>query len=124
MINNEVIENELHDLRNEIYDLFLRVNQLKNEVHKMNIQNNKVIYEQHKTKVENYIIKKGYSIKSRLNRPCKCLNYVNRKNRYLTKTVFYYSLIGNDDLIPISSETSLIIETYIPSKNLVLVVEL
>ena len=122
MINNEVIENELNDLEREMSDLLARIKQLRKEVSKITVKQ-KVIYEQYKTKVDGYINNK-YTIKSRLIKPCKCLNYVSKNNRYLIENLFIYSHIDNDDSIPISSVTSLIIETYIPNENVVLVVEL
>lgn len=123
MINKKVIEYELKDTEKQIEELLLRIKQLRKEVSEITPKQ-KVLYEQHKSKVKGYMINNGYSIKSRLINPCKCLNYVSRKNSYIIESCFRYSYVNNSDLIPISSETSLIIETYIPSKNLVLVVEL
>ena len=116
------IEFELNETEKQIEDLLLRIKQLRKEVSGI-YPKQKVLYEQHKTKVDDYIIINGYSIKSRLLKPCRCLNYVSKNNKYCIETLFHYSLIDNDDLIPILFETNLIIETYIPSQNLVIIVE-
>ena len=115
----EEIAFRLQRLTDDYHDLLKEITESDTVV-----ESKKIIYEQHKTKVNGFIINNKYSIKSKLIRPCMCLNYVSKNNRYLNETKYYYSSIDNDYLIPISLDTSLIIETYIPSKNIVLVVEL
>ena len=118
MINNKIIESELKDLRNDIYDLFLRINQLKNEVHKMKIEN-KPIYEQYKTIIKN---ETRYTFKNRSDRDLKIINLVRSPKGSRCFRKYYYNNHCGD--MAISTYTTEIIETYIPSKELVLVVEL
>lgn len=118
----KTLEFELRETEKQIEDLLLRIKQLRKEMSEI-YPKQKVLYEQHKTKVDKYIINNGYSIKSILPVRCNCINYVTKHNKYLDKK-YVFPRISNNELIPINSTTSLIIETYIPSKNVVLVVEL
>ena len=120
MITNKIIENELKDLRHDIYDLFLRINQLKNEVHKMNIENNKPIYEQYTYYAGGL---SSYKIQSRINKDTIIVNHcTNTKKKHFKFK--YPSFYPKDTTIAILSNTRKIIETYIPSQNICLVVEL
>lgn len=99
------LTDDYHDLLNEITELDC-VEESK-----------RVLYEQH---IVSGKIALKYSIKSRINEDTTVINYV--KSHYLSrgygKYIFY---ITHFDL---SHDTSKVIETYIPSKNIVLVVEL
>lgn len=122
------------DLNRKLEEIAFRLEVLTNDYHnmleeiaKMDVvkESNKIIYEQHITYVDDYILNNGYTIKSKLIKPCDCLNYILRKN--ICKNFdFLFKYVDMDNLqeIPILPNTKRIIETYIPSQNLVLVVEL
>ena len=116
MINNKVIESELKDTEKQIEDLLLRIKQLRKEVSEI-VPKQTVLYEQH--------IKSGdmplkYSVKSKINDDTVMINYV--KSHYKNFGKGKYKFFRHS--IDLSARTSKVIETYIPSKNVVLVVEL
>ena len=118
MINNKVIENELNDLEHEIADLLAKITELKREVSEMiNRDTNlskmkKIPYEQYTT-----VLNKStqfYVIQTQHNRNI----VINRCNRYK------YVFPSECERIQLAVGTRKIIETYIPSQKLLLVVEL
>lgn len=115
----EEIAFRLQRLTDDYHDLLKEITELDNVE-----ESKKVLYEQHKTKVDYNTFNGWYTLKSRLINECSCLNYISKKDDSIFDHYYHYPYIGNNDSIPISPSTSLIIETYIPSKNLVLVVEL
>jgi len=119
MINNKIIETELNDLEREMSDLLMRISQLKKEVHKLIKTDSKIVYEQYITTSNNGY----YNVKSRISEHTKIM-YFHKKmslNLYLNGIYDYSS---NVKKLITQSYDSKIIETYIPSKNLLLVVEL
>ena len=115
----EEIAFRLQRLTDDYHDLLKEITELDNVE-----ESKKVLYEQYKTKVNNDSYNGWYTIKSRLITQCECLNYIFKKDDCVFEHFYKYSLIDNNDSIPISTSTTLIIETYIPSKNIVLLVEL
>lgn len=110
---NKTIENELNDLEREMTDLLMRISQLKKEVHKLIKTDSKPVYEQYVTLVNG---EKYYTFKNRAENKPEIINLTRRP-----KSKYDYT---NCEDMAISYKTKKIIETYIPSKNLVLVVEL
>lgn len=119
------------ELQQKLEEIAYRLQRLTDDYHELLKEiaemvvlkrNKNIIYEQHITIVDGYIRNNGYTIKSKLIEPCNCLNYVSRKN--VLNVLFNYHYVDNVEKIPILSKTERIIETYIPSKNIVLVVEL
>lgn len=115
----EEIAFRLERLSDDYHDLLKEITELDNVE-----ESKKVLYEQHKTKVDYNTCNGWYTLKSRLINQCSCLNYVSKKDDSIFNHYYHYPYIDNNDSIAISTATSLIIETYIPSKNIVLVVEL
>lgn len=99
------LTDDYHDLLNEITELDC-VEESKKVLHEQHIVSGKIPLK--------------YSLKSRVNVDTKVINYV--KSHYLSygdgKYIFYTTCFY------LSCNTSKVIETYIPSKNIVLVVEL
>lgn len=116
MINNKVLESELKDTEKKIEDLLLRIKELRKEVSEITPKQ-KVLYEQHIVR-ENMLTR--YFVKSKINEDTIIINYV--KSHY--KKIGYGKYYGHGPYVDIANNTSKIIETYIPSKNIVLVVEL
>lgn len=120
MINNKIIENELNDLEREISELLGRISELKKEVHELVETDSKILYEQYITNIK-YSTK--YKIQSRINEETKIINVIcKRLMEYYDIDRYYY--YDKDDVIYMTNKTKIIIETYIPSKNICLVVEL
>ena len=125
MLNNKIIENELNDLEKEINDLLARISELKKEVHEM--IDKKIIYEQH-ISVSNDV----YTMHSKINENTLVRNIVkshidfNKKNPNLLigDKPGIYEWIAIDRKFILSEKNKKIIETYIPSQNICLVVEL
>lgn len=108
----EEIAYRLERLTDDYHELLTELSSM-DEVKK----SKKVIYEQYitsRSEVERY-----YRLKSSCNGKVKLLNYVRFYNKFTIK-----GYMSCDELIYISKYTTKIIETYIPSQNLVLVVEL
>lgn len=118
MIKYETIENELTDLENELTDLLMRITELKNEVSQTINQDKKLsqirkpVYVQHITLLNEYT--QFYELKTKQERNT-IIDICNG---------FKYAYSGLCKKIQLSVGTRKIIETYIPSQNLVLVVEL
>lgn len=124
---NKELNRKLEEIAFRLQRLTDDYHDLLNEIAEMDVinKNKDIIYEQHLSYVDGYILNNGYTIKSKLIKPCDCLNYVLRKN-VIKNTDFLFEYVDVDNLveIPILTKTKRIIETYIPSKNIVLVVEL
>ena len=127
MINNKIIENELKDLEKEMTDLLMRISQLKIEVHELIKSDSKVIYEQYITTSNNGY----YNVKSRINEHTKIIHIIKEHVMYFHRKlnqdiylngIYKYSSCARE--IPTQRIGSKIIETYIPCKNICLVVEL
>lgn len=121
------------ELQQKLEEIAFRLQRLTDDYHELlkeiaeldNVkESKKITYEQHKTKVDYTTCNGWYTLKSRLITQCECLNYISKKDSCIFKHFYYYPFIDNNDAIPISTSTTLIIETYIHSQNLVLVVEL
>lgn len=125
MINNKVIENELNDLEHEMSDLLARIKQLRKEVSEI-APKQKVLYEQNHTFIKDFEYKKVYyDFKSRLpDENVHVLNYCKSLIKYYRKDVIFKYNTKDRRYMLIDSETEHIIETYIPSQKLLLVVEL
>ena len=126
MINNRVIENELIETEKHIEDLLLRIKELRKEVSEIT-PNKKVLYEQHHCFTKNLEGEgRKYYFKSRLpDENVRVLNYCKPLiNFYNTKLGIYKYDSEYQNYIEVDSETKHIIETYIPSQKLLLVVEL
>lgn len=126
MINNKVIEYELKDTEKQIEDLLLRIKQLRKEVSEIT-PNKKPLYEQHHCFIKNLEREKTkYYFKSRLtDENVRVLNYCkNLISFYNRKSGIYKYDIKYQNYIEIDTETKHIIETYIPSQKILLVVEL
>lgn len=124
---NKELNRKLEEIAFRLQRLTDDYHELLKEIDEMNAvnKNKNVIYEQHITHVDGYIRNNGYNIKSKIIEPCVCLNYVLRKNLIKGADILYeYPSMDNLEEIPILTKTKRIIETYIPSKNIVLVVEL
>lgn len=118
MINNRTIESELNDLEREMTDLLMRISQLKKEVHKLIKTDSKPVYEQYVTLVNG---EEYYTFKNRAENKPEIINLVGKPKGEGHCSKYNYT---NCEDMEISYRTKKIIETYIPSKNLVLVVEL
>jgi uncharacterized protein YhaN len=127
MINNKIIETELNDLEREMSDLLMRISELKKEVHKLIKTDSKIVYEQYITTSNNGY----YNVKSRISEHTKIIHIIKEHIMYFHKKcplnlylngIYDYS--SNVKKLSTQSYDSKIIETYIPSKNLLLVVEL
>lgn len=126
MININVIENELIETEKQIKDLLLRIKELRKEVNEIN-PNKKVLYEQYHCFTKNIEHERPkYYFKSRLTDENVCvLNYCKPLiTFYNRKTGIYKYDSKYQNYIEVDSDTKHIIETYIPSKKLLLVVEL
>lgn len=125
MINNKIIINELNDLEKELEDLCLRIKELKDEVHKL-VKPRTIIHEQHITRFKNVKDRcNRYYYKSRYNENTKVVNICGPIISSLNYNYGCFHKNTNDnDYIIVEDETRTIIETYIPSKNLLMVVEL
>lgn len=125
MINNKTIENELNDLEKDINDLLARISELKKEVHEM--IDNKIIYEQYISVSEDV-----YIFHSRINKNTLVREIIkshidyNKKhpNILIGDKPGIYEWVSIDRNYILTEKNKKIIETYIPSKNLLVVVEL
>ena len=123
MINNKVLENELKDTEKQIEELLLRIKQLRKEVHDMLPPDvKKVIHERvvlDRKKIEGDYIDLNKYLHLEHN-DIKIKNYV--RYYYNKLAIFNY----NKTKFRLSENTTKkeIILTYIPSKNIVLMVEL
>lgn len=120
---NKELNRKLEEIAFRLQRLTDDYHELLKEITEMDtlVESKKIIYEQHKTKVDYHDCNGWYTLKSRLINQCICLNYISKKDDSIFN---HYPYIVNNDSIPISTSTRLIIETYIPCKNIVLVVEL
>lgn len=111
----EEIAFKLQRLTDDYHELLNEIAELKNVE-----ESKRVLYEQHVTTGKMPL---NYIVKSRINKNTKIINYVKShiKDFGLESGIYEYKYTLRFEL---ARETSKIIETYIPSKNLVLVVEL
>ena len=122
MINNKVIENELKDTEKQIEELLLRIKQLRKEVSEI-APKQKVLYEQHHTFIKDFEV--YYNFKSRLpDENVHVVNYCKSLIKDFRKDYIFKYNTKDRRYMLIASETEHIIETYIPSQKLLLVVEL
>lgn len=123
---NKELNRKLEEIAFRLQRLTDDYHELLKEITEMDtvVESKKITYEQHKTKVDYHDCNGRYTLKSRLINQCTCLNYISKKDNSIFNHYYYFSHIDNNDSIPISTSTRLIIETYIPCKNIVLVVEL
>lgn len=127
MINNKIIENELNDLEREMSDLLMRISQLKKEVHELIKPDSKILHEQYVTTSNDSY----YQLKSRINEHTKIIHIIKEHIMYFHRKlnqdihlngIYKYSSYARE--FPTQRIGSKIIETYIPCKNICLVVEL
>ena len=122
MINNKIIERELKDTEKQIEDLLLRIKELRKEVHDMlppevkKVVHKRVVLDINET--ENFISLNDYFL---LIGDVLIVNYV----RYINHNTSYKYILDNPTQIMLTHWTAKkeIILTYIPSKNLVIIVE-
>lgn len=122
MINNRIIENELKDTEKQIEELLLRIKQLRKEVHGMlppevkKVVHERVVLDRNETGC--YIDLNDYFL---LLANVSIVNYV----RYIGYNTSYKYCLNNTKRIIVTQWTAKkeIILTYIPSKNLVIIVE-
>lgn len=120
MINNKVIEYELKDTEKQIEELLLRIKQLRKEVSEITPKQ-KVLYEQYHTYINDFeYVELKYYFKSRL--PDENVHVLNYCKPLIRKDGIYNT--EHQKFMMVASETKHIIETYIPSQKLLLVVEL
>ena len=126
MINNKIIESELKETEKQIEDLLLRIKELRKEVSEIT-PNKKVLYEQHHCFIKNLELEeRKYYFKSRLaNENVRVLNYCKSLISFYNMRGGIYELNSKfQNYIEVDTDTEKIIETYIPSQKLLLVVEL
>lgn len=118
MINNKVIENELNDLEHEITDLLAKITELKREVSEMINKDEKL------SKMKKVLYKQYITV---LNKDTQFyeIQTQDTRNVVINRCVGYkYVFSGECERIELAVSTRKIIETYIPSQKLLLVVEL
>lgn len=115
----KTLEFELKETEKQLEDLLLRIKQLRKEVNLI-VPNQKVLYEQYITTTD---FPTKYNIKSRVNEDTLVLNVLSNKmmEEFDIERHYIYEI---SDTIIITPLTRKVIETYIPNKKIVLVVEL
>lgn len=126
MINNKVIENELKETEKQIEDLLLRIKELRKEVHDMlPPEVKKVVHERvvlDRKNCHKFIELEEY-FHTALEADTRTINIVRYKEGYVGKYDSYAYL--GIYLSPINyTNKNQVIMTYIPSENIILVVEL
>lgn len=109
----EEIAFRLQRLTDDYHDLLKEITELDNVE-----ESKRILYEQYIVSGEMTI---QYFIKSRINENTKIINHVKSHYKFFVKGKYEFYGIR---CFYLSHNTSKVIETYIPSKNIVLVVEL
>lgn len=124
MINNKVIENELKETEKQIEDLLLRIKQLRKEVHDMlppevkKVVHERIVLDRKEIEGDYIDLNKYLHLE---HDDIEIKNYI----RYYYNGLATFNFYNRTQILLSASTTKKeIILTYIPSKKIVLVVEL